>query len=34
MTSEPLKRLPRYERKHKLDVLGAILLVTSTSTLL
>ena len=34
MTSEPLKRLPRHERKHKLDVLGAILLVTSTSTLL
>ena len=34
MTSEPLKRLPRHERKHKLDVLGAVLLVASTSTLL
>ena len=34
MTNEPLKRLPRHERKHKLDVVGAVLLVASTSTLL
>ena len=34
MTSEPLRRLPRHERPQKLDVLGAVLLVTSTSTLL
>ena len=30
----PLRRLPRHERRHKLDVLGAVLLVASTSTLL
>ncbi len=34
MTAAPLKRLPRHERRHKLDVLGAVLLVASTSTLL
>ena len=34
MTSEPLRRLPRHERKHKLDVVGAVLLVASISTLL
>ena len=34
MTNAPLKRLPRHERRHKLDVLGAVLLVASTSTLL
>jgi len=34
MTSEPLKRLPRHERRHRLDILGAVLLVASTSTLL
>ena len=34
MTSGPLKRLPRHERPHKLDVWGAVLLVTATSTLL
>ncbi len=34
MTWSPLKRLPRHERRHKLDVLGAVLLVASTSTLL
>ena len=34
MTNEPLKRLPRHERPQKLDVVGAILLVASTSTLL
>ena len=34
MTAAPLKRLPRHERRHKLDLLGAILLVASTSTLL
>ena len=34
MTNGPLRRLPRHERKHKLDILGAILLVTSTSSLL
>ena len=34
MTSTPLKRLPRHERKQKLDVAGAVLLVASTSTLL
>ena len=34
MTNEPLRRLPRHERPHKLDYLGAILLVASTSTLL
>ncbi len=34
MTAAPLKRLPRHERRHKLDILGAVLLVASTSTLL
>ena len=34
MTAEPLKRLPRHERRHSLDVVGAVLLVASTSTLL
>ena len=34
MTSVPLRRLPRHERPEKLDVLGAVLLVTSTTTLL
>ena len=34
MTNNPLKRLPRHERKQKLDVIGAVLLVTSTSTVL
>ena len=34
MTNAPLKRLPRHERPHRLDVVGAILLVASTSTLL
>ncbi len=30
----PLKRLPRNERRHKLDIAGAVLLVASSSTLL
>lgn len=34
MTNAPLRRLPRHERKHRLDVIGAVLLVASTSTLL
>ncbi len=34
MTDAPLRRLPRHERPHKLDVAGAVLLVASTSTLL
>ena len=34
MTAAPLKLLPRHERRHRLDVLGAVLLVASTSTLL
>ena len=34
MTNAPLKRLPRHERPHRLDILGAVLLVASTSTLL
>ena len=34
MTAAPLKRLPRHERPHKLDLVGAVLLVASTSTLL
>ncbi len=34
MTATPLRRLPRHERRHKLDVLGAVLLIASTSTLL
>ncbi len=34
MTNGPLKLLPRVERPHKLDVLGAVLLIASTSSLL
>ena len=34
MTNAPLRRLPRHERPHKLDVAGAVLLVASISTLL
>ncbi|WP_158811126.1 MDR family MFS transporter [Beijerinckia sp. L45] len=34
MTNGPLKRLPRHERPHKLDIVGAVLLVASTSSLL
>ena len=34
MTNGPLRQLPRHERPHKLDYLGAVLLVASTSSLL
>lgn len=34
MTSSALKRLPRHERPHKLDVLGALLMTSATMTLL
>lgn len=34
MTSDILRRLPRHERPHKLDVAGAILVVAATVTLL
>jgi EmrB/QacA subfamily drug resistance transporter len=34
MTSSALKRLPRHERPHKLDVLGALLITAATMTLL
>jgi EmrB/QacA subfamily drug resistance transporter len=34
MTSSALKRLPRHERPHKLDVLGAALITSATMTLL
>jgi len=34
MTNDVLKRLPRNERPHKLDVIGAILMVTATVALL
>jgi EmrB/QacA subfamily drug resistance transporter len=34
MTSAALKRLPRHERPHKLDVLGAFLITSATVTLL
>ena len=34
LTWAPLKRLPRNERRHKLDIAGAVLLVASSSTLL
>jgi len=34
MTSSALKRLPRHERPHKLDVLGAVLMTSATMTLL
>ena len=34
MTHTALKRLPRHERPHKLDVLGALLMTSATMTLL
>ena len=34
MTSSRLRRLPRFERRHSLDIAGAILLVLATSPLL
>jgi EmrB/QacA subfamily drug resistance transporter len=34
MTNSALKRLPRHERPHKLDVLGAVLITSATMTLL
>ena len=34
MTNGPLRRLPRHERPQKLDIIGAVLLVASTSSLL
>lgn len=34
LTSSTLKRLPRYERPHKLDILGALLMTLSTVSLL
>jgi EmrB/QacA subfamily drug resistance transporter len=34
LSNEPLKQLPRHERPHKLDILGAVLLIASTSSLL
>jgi EmrB/QacA subfamily drug resistance transporter len=34
MTSSALKRLPRHERPHKLDVLGALLITSATMSLL
>jgi EmrB/QacA subfamily drug resistance transporter len=34
MTSSALKRLPRHERPHRLDVLGAALMTSATMTLL
>ena len=34
MTNHFLKRLPRFERPHKLDVLGALLMVGATVALL
>lgn len=34
MTSSALKRLPRHERPHKLDMLGAVLITAATMTLL
>ncbi len=34
MSSEALKRLPRHERPHKLDVLGAVLMTAGTLSLL
>ncbi|KPF69205.1 MFS transporter [Bosea sp. AAP35] len=34
MTSSSLKRLPRHERPHKLDLLGALLITAATMTLL
>jgi hypothetical protein len=34
MTDKALQRLPRHERPHKLDVLGALLMTSATMTLL
>jgi EmrB/QacA subfamily drug resistance transporter len=34
MTNSVLKRLPRYERRHRLDVAGALLMVAATTALL
>ncbi len=34
MTSSALKRLPRHERPHRLDLLGAVLITSATMTLL
>jgi len=34
MTDRQLRRIPRHERPHKLDVTGAVLLIAATSTLL
>ncbi|MFT3988839.1 MDR family MFS transporter [Aestuariivirga sp.] len=34
MSNNALKRLPRHERPHKLDVLGAVLIVVATITLM
>jgi len=34
MTNSALKRLPRHERPHKLDLLGALLMTSATMTLL
>lgn len=34
MTSSALKRLPRHERPHRLDMLGAVLMTSATMTLL
>ena len=34
LTYKPLRRLPRHERRHKLDIAGAVLLIAATSTLL
>jgi EmrB/QacA subfamily drug resistance transporter len=34
MTSRVLRRLPRYERPHRLDVIGAVLMVAAAVTLL
>jgi EmrB/QacA subfamily drug resistance transporter len=34
MTSSALKRLPRHERPHKLDILGALLITSATMSLL
>ena len=34
MTNSVLKRLPRYERRHRLDLAGAVLMVAATTALL
>ncbi|MGP0059332.1 MAG: MDR family MFS transporter [Beijerinckiaceae bacterium] len=34
MTNQQLKRIPRHERPHKLDLIGAVLLVGATTSLL